>query len=316
MLVIKLIVLLTSRLLPLAAGIHFQAHLGLEAVLDPATCLEAVIVEPRKLKTISTALESAAHSKNAHFDVFTIAFGEENGDYVQQLVQNSTVLMSLRNQGALRFRKLPFKDLGGNSLDDMGHMELSSHRGHHDQYSHVLKSTEFWEGFTCDRILLLQSDTVLCSNSEVQLSDFFKYEYVGGHTRNLDRHYFPGRRHLNGGLSFRNRVGMLRCIKAVASYPEDIRLWLEKLPEDGFFSNCKEMEQPSGLATRRFAIASGSYEMDPGEVPFGVHSPWQESSCVGCRKSNLQHCVGAIKLLWDYSPRRAKRIMKSVGLRA
>jgi hypothetical protein len=313
MLVIRLIVLLTSRLLSLAAGIHLQTHLGQEAGLDPASCLEAVIVEPRKLQTISTALESAALSKNAHFDMFTIAFGDANGDYVQQLVQNSTVLMSLRKQGAMRFRKLPFKDLGGNSLDDMD--RPSNPRGHHDQYSRVLKSAEFWEGFTCDRILLMQSDTVLCSNSEVHLSDYFKYEYVGGRTHNLDKHYFPGRRHLNGGLSFRNRVGMLRCIRAAASYPEDVRLWLARLPEDGFFSNCEELEQPSGLVARRFAIASGSYEMEPDQVPFGVHSPWQESSCRGCRKSNLQHCVGAIKLLWDYNRRRAKKLMRSLGLR-
>jgi hypothetical protein len=316
MLMIGLGVLMASRLPSPAAGVQIYSHLGQEtrlAAVDPASCLEAVIVEPRKLQTISTALESAALSSNANFDMFTVVYGEENGDYVHQLVQNSTVLLSLRMHGILRFRKLPFKDLGGNSLDEMGR-PLNA-RGHHDQYSRVLKSAEFWEGFTCDRMLLMQSDTVLCSNSKVQLSDYFKYEYVGGRTHNLDKHYFPGRRHLNGGFSFRNRVGMLRCIKAVASYPEDIRLWLEKLPEDGFFSNCKELVQPSMLLARRFAIASGSYEMEPDKVPFGVHSPWQESSCRGCRKSNLQHCVGAIKLLWDNNRRRAKKLIKSLGLK-
>jgi len=315
MLVVTLIVLMTSRLLSPVAGIQSQTLLWQEAPLaavDPASCLEAVIVEPRRLHTISTALESAALSNNANFDLFTVAFGDENGDYVKGLVQNSSVLLSLRMHGRLRFRKLPVKDLGGNSLDDTD--RPPNPRGHHDQYSRMLKSTEFWEGFTCDRILLMQSDTVLCSNSEVQLSDYFQYDYVGGRTHNLDKHYLPGRKHLNGGFSFRNRVGMLRCIKAVASYPTDLRLWLEKLPEDGFFSNCKEMEQPSGPLTRRFAIASGSYEMEPDQVPFGVHSPWQESSCRGCLKSSLQHCVGAIKLLWDYNPRRAKRMMKSLGL--
>jgi len=315
MVFIRLLILTTSCLLQLAAGIQSYTFLGQEAqpiAVDPASCLEAVIVEPRKLRTIATALESAALSNNADFDLLTIAVGDENGEYVKQLVQNSSVLLKLRMQGLLRFRKLPFRDLGGNSFD--GTNRTANPRGHHDQYSRVLMSAEFWEGFTCNRILLMQSDTVLCSNSNVKLSDYFKYEYVGGRTHNLDKKYFPGRRHLNGGLSFRNRLGMLRCIKSLASYPDDVRLWLDQLPEDGFFSNCKELEQPSGPVLRRFAIASGSFEMEPDQVPFGVHSPWQESSCKGCSKSNLQHCVGAIKLLQDTNPRRARKIMKSLKL--
>jgi len=178
---------------------------------------------------------------------------------------------------------------------------------HHDHYSRVLKSKEFWNGFACDRILLLQSDTTLCSNANFGMDHFTMYEYIGcrnGHAGEKD--YLPGRMHLNGGFSFRNRNGMLRCIDAVGSMNGTMQAWFNRLPEDAFYSNCKELKQPPIGRCKAFSIDGGAYKMDEHIVPFGVHKPWQEASCNGCRFDNMRFCGGAIELLWDYDPERAE----------
>jgi len=311
--VIKLSVLVTLRLLSPAAGIQTQRGEETDrTALDPATCIEAVIVEPRKLKSISTALLSAVTSKNSHFDLFTIAYGKLNFDYVWELAHNDTELRSLHKRGKLRFLSLPFEDLGADRIADIHYpntdrqimeeyLQLEEDLQHHDQYSRLLKSNEFWNGFTCDRILLLQSDTTLCSNSQFNLSRFSDNEYIGGHNGKAgEKHYLPGRRHLNGGFSFRNRLAMLRCIDAAASITEEWKKkWFKQLPEDAFFSNCEELKQPSNGLCRKFSIDAGAYELTEDFISFGVHRPWTESGCPGCAETNLRLCGGATELMKD-----------------
>jgi len=313
--VVKLGVLVTLRLLSLAAGVHLQTQRGQDTdltALDPATCVEAVVVEPRKMKSMGTALLSAVRAKKSHFNVFTIAHGQTNGNFVKAMVRNDTTLNSLKQKGKLRFRSLPFDDLGGDKtadpdLADPGRIQMEADLEHHDQYSRVLKSKEFWNGFTCDRILLLQSDTTLCSNANWGLEHFSMYEYIGGRNAHAgERDYLPGRMHLNGGFSFRNRNGMLRCIDAVGSMNSTWQALFNRMPEDAFYSNCVELKQPAIGRLKAFSIDGGAYKMDENIVPFGVHKPWQEASCNGCRFDNMRFCGGAIELLWDYDPERAE----------
>jgi len=315
--VVKLGVLVTLRQLSLAAGVHLQTQRGQDTdltALDQATCVEAVVVEPRKIKSIGTALLSAVRAKNSHFDRFTIAHGNLNQQFVKDMARNDTELHSLRLKGKLRFVRLPFEDLGGDKTADPddadpGRLETEADLMHHDQYSRVLKSKEFWNGFACDRILLLQSDTTLCSNAKWGLDHFSMYEYIGGRNGHAgEKDYLSGRMHLNGGFSFRNRNGMLRCIDAVGSMNGTMQAWFDRLPEDAFYSNCKELKQPAIGRCKAFSIDSGTYRMEKTIVPFGVHKPWQEASCDGCRFDNMRLCGGAVELLWDYDPVRAERL--------
>jgi len=309
--VVKLSVLATLRLLLPAAGMQTQRKQETDlAGLDPATCVEAVVVEPRKIKSMATALLSAVNAKNAHFDLFTIAHGQLNGDYARGLVRNDTKLRSLNQHGKLRYLSLPFEDLGADRTADMqfpnAHREMMEEDlEHHDQYSRVLKGKDFWKAFTCDRILLLQSDSTLCSNSGFPLEMFSYFEYIGGHNGKAgETKYLPGRMHLNGGFSFRNRTSMLRCIDAVENiYPMQTRDWFKGMPEDMFFSNCVQLKQPPKGRCRRFAIDAGAYEIDEHSPPFGVHKPWQESGCPGCAEKNMRFCEGAIQLKHDLGVR-------------
>jgi len=317
MMVIKFSALVTSCLLLLAAGVQITYGPSRAAIPDPATCVEAVLVEPRKLQSIALALESAVNSKNAHFDQFTIAHGNQNAEYVRELVANSTILRRKRDEGTLIFRHLEVNDLGGdghrlpaikrcqecagmmstNLTKEDTETETEDDLQHHDEYSKVLKSRKFWEGFTCDRSLLMQSDTVLCANSNVHLSDFMEYEYVGAHTPRLDKWYPGDRMHLNGGLSYRNRKGMLRCIDEVPSLPEGQQKWLTKLPEDSFFSTCEQLKQPSKGQIKPFGIDCANTYMGPEFAPFGVHKPWG-GRYPEYSESNLKHCEGARELMW------------------
>jgi hypothetical protein len=168
---------------------------------------------------------------------------------------------------------------------------------HHDQYSRVLKSKEFWKGFTCDRILLFQSDSVLCSNSNYSLSSFYEYDYIGGPNGNAAKGYAKGRMHLNGGFSFRRRAGMLRCIDEAASMDQD---WFDMMPEDAFFSNCTALKQPTPGKAKEFAIDNGKFMMREDYIPFGAHKPWREASCHPCKQENMRLCGGAMELAQDY----------------
>jgi hypothetical protein len=308
--VVKLSVLVALRLLSPAAGMQTQRGQATDLIaLDPATCVEAVVVEPRKIKSMATALLSAVNAKNAHFDLFTIAHGQLNGEYARRLVHNNDKLRSLKEQGNLRYLSLPFDDLGSDRIADMQvpnsyRLAMEEDLEHHDQYSRVLKSKGFWTEFACDRILLLQSDTTLCSNSNFQLSDFSNSEYIGGRNGKAgEKHNLPGKMLLNGGFSFRNRTSMLRCIDAVDSKPEDMRNWFKGMPEDMFFSNCVQVQQPPMGRCKKFAIASSAYAMAENFVPFGVHRPWRESGCHICKETNMRFCEGAIQLQHDLGVR-------------
>ena len=159
-------------------------------------------------------------------------------------------------------------------------------RNERDRYSLLLKSRRFWDSFKCDRILLMQSDSVLCRNSEMSLSDFFEYEYIGGHTPSIIN---GSRIHMNGGLSFRHRAGMLRCLETQT--PQDAK------QEDTFFSQCKELQQPPVDVLDRFAIDNAWKPVSAKSAPLGVHRPWVSDH--GHNASNMAACEGA----WDLRKR-------------
>lgn len=292
-------------------GSRAGARATIEEEPSPAACVEAVLVEPRKLASISTALESAALANVSdeplrRIDLLTVAHGSLNGAYVRQLVLSSGVLAEAERSGRLRFRSLDTGDLGGDLLQEsaeakelaeelaeaLGQQSSAEPAGpssllqvqYHDRYSRVLKSKEFWKGFVCDRVLLMQSDSTMCHNSKVRLSEFLDFDYVGGHTPKLGGQAYGGRLHMNGGFSFRNRNSMLRCLQG--DVPEEGG-------EDGFFSACAELQQPPVSVIDRFAIDNALKPMNPESVPLGVHKPWAGSP----ENTNMQFCAGARELL-------------------
>jgi hypothetical protein len=220
-----------------------------------------------------------------------VAHGTGNADYVRHLVHSSKVLRADERSGRLRFLNLRVGDFDNpgtawldrfgphdtNASDGSGNLDLVTY---HDGYSLLLKSRRFWDSFKCDRILLMQSDTVLCRNSDKRLSEFFEYEYIGGHTPNMNH---GSRIHINGGLSFRQRAGMLRCLQHQTQQ--------DAIEEDSFFSQCEELQQPPVDVLDRFAIDNAWKPMSAKSVPLGVHKPWVSDH--GNDASNMAACEGA-----------------------
>ena len=90
------------------------------------------------------------------------------------------------------------------------------------EYSQIMTSTQFWEHFTTDKILVFQTDSVVCQNSRrYELATFLRFDYIGASMTTLQ--------HGNGGFSVRDRKLSLQC-----SIPGGFDIeW-----EDSYFASC------------------------------------------------------------------------------
>lgn len=78
----------------------------------------------------------------------------------------------------------------------------------HDSISAFLTKAWFWESLApASHVLMFQSDSIICSNSEVDINDFLQYDFVGAPIA------AGSGRGFNGGLSLRNREKMLEVIR-------------------------------------------------------------------------------------------------------
>eukprot|EP00944_MAST-04C_sp_MAST-4C-sp1_P004649 g4649.t1 len=94
-----------------------------------------------------------------------------------------------------------------------------------DEYSRLMTSEEFWGCFSTDKILVFQTDSVVCKNeNRYQLLQFLDFDYIGALKSVLQ--------HGNGGFSLRDRKLSLQC-STPGGY--DIT-W-----EDVYFSTCIQL---------------------------------------------------------------------------
>lgn len=294
---------------------------GPRADLNPATCVEAVLVEPRSMFAIARATYSAL--ENSEVDLVTLAHGAFNADYVKSLVEVNPVLAKAEQQRRLRYLDLQVGDLGadevgssdvsfangnitaanGTILTEM-HMSIrdgldaagvqSGRVAYRDEYSRLLKSRRFWDQIICDKTLIMQSDSMLCPGSAVRLSEFFDYGFVGGHAPHMDastlvKHPNAPRIVMNGGFSFRSRPQMLQCLDLFFSGTDGFAE--ANAEEDFFYSQCPLLEQPNTSMVDRFAIDNG-YVL-ASEIPFGVHKPWAPGPYLN---ETMALCSGASQL--------------------
>ncbi len=107
-----------------------------------------------------------------------------------------------------------------------------------DEYNTLFKQPSFWEKVNAENILVFQTDAVLCKNSPFNIDNFTSYDYIGcAYTDSAigrsNRKIWDGMPFYGvGGLSFRKKSFMLKCI---SSYPQQ-----HHLAEDVYFSLCSE----------------------------------------------------------------------------
>jgi len=234
--------------------------------LDPTTCIEAVLVEPRALNYTAVPLQSALGVPG--IGLITLAHGRDNGLFSKQLVDGNNNLAEAYECGMLRLLPLPVTDLGGGGV-------------WHHEYTRLLVSHRFWDLVHCNRVLIFQSDTVFCRDSPVSINEFAEFPYVGGQSPGMDGG--PDRIHMNGGFSLRSRPAMLECIQ----HEMHDAVLHSGYGEDEIFSRCRSLKQPPTWLVDRFAIdnAAKMPEIDRSAIdnaaklpsltpPLGVHKPW------------------------------------------
>ncbi|KAG5184726.1 hypothetical protein JKP88DRAFT_255315 [Tribonema minus] len=214
-----------------------------------------------------------------------------------------------------------FKELRASGRVHMSHVDWGidpdanslGYRDGRDLYNRLLTSEKFWLRVMSENVLLFQTDTRLCSNSQRSIHDFEGYDYVGapwqpGNALNLKSGIQL--RVGNGGLSYRKRAAMLDVVRN----RDAIRMALQQMDtphskaaaEDVFFiyglwwlnenHNCSYNVPDIDVAST-FAMEAGDpefTELNGGDV-FGVHQlPGGESSCAVRTAMILGSPVGAV----------------------
>lgn len=133
--------------------------------------------------------------------------------------------------------------------------------------SRFLTSPWLWEQTAAaKRILLFQTDSVLCSRSESAVEDYFQYDFAGAP---IAAQYGSG---YNGGLSVRNPRLFLQIVRETDFATSGIEF------EDQFFYKellRREAAMPGQDEAKTFAVETIYYE-----TPLGYHQPqrWQKDN--------------------------------------
>lgn len=177
----------------------------------------------------------------------------------------SAPFQRLQDEGRVEVRYLP----EGTKLSDSGSV------------SRFLTSPWVWEQVSdAERVLLFQSDSILCSRSEERVEDYFKYDLVGAP---IAEQYGQG---FNGGLSVRNPRVFLNVTRSV-----DFASSGHEFEDQYFYTELKKAgaELPTVEAAMTFAVETMYYE-----TPLGYHQPqrWQAA-----KMANIEEWCPEVKML-------------------
>ena len=199
------------------------------ALLDFKKSMNTVFTSQTHVpESIYASLEQAGHQsriKNEGLTVSAVIIEPRDHAYFNHVVLNVvTELPSVRPIHIFHGAKYTF-DAKIKSLMKNG--EILMHRLNKNnlspaEYSQFMTSTQFWEHFNTDKILVFQTDSVVCQNSRrYELGTFLRFDYIGASMTTLQ--------HGNGGLSVRDRKLSLQC-----STPGGFDIeW-----EDSYFASC------------------------------------------------------------------------------
>ena len=242
----------------------------------------AFLTEPRKHKALKFVLENFLSVLPKEWGV-QINHGTHNIDYIKGIIDESEIISNANSNG--RFM-----------LHNLG-VENMTHEGESD----LLRTEKFWDNIDGDLLLKFECDTMLCPNSNYKISEFEKYDYIGGYWGTelylpLDSPYpkfKPGGAYskpyngpqvlpMNGALSLRKKDVMLKIIKN--NFDEYVAAD-KPYSEDYFFS--EYVVKPTTRDVINFSIDNGYIAPLDNLAPFGIHKPW-------ANKGNCYHKIKEI----------------------
>ena len=228
----------------------------------------AFLSEPRRHKALKFVLENFLSVLPEEWYV-QVNHGTHNIDYIKNIVDESEILSEADSKNRFLLYNL--------GVENMTHKDESD----------LLRTEGFWDNIDGDLLLKFECDTMLCPNSEYKISQFEKYDYIGGYWGTqlypLDEPYptlQPGGAYsppyngpmvlcMNGGLSLRNKDVMIDVIKKYFDgYLASGKTW----SEDYFFSEYTEKPLTRDVIT--FSIDNGYISPLEMKAPFGLHKPW------------------------------------------
>ena len=157
---------------------------------SPKDSKAMVIVEPRAHKNLQRVLENFNKEMKPEWDLY-VFHGKSHGEFAKNAVQN------------IKERKVFVMPLHTDNLNA-------------GEYSKLLQNKNFWDKVNAENILVFQTDTALCGKSKRKMNNFIKYNYIGCNIGTSIGDKVWGENHRRygvGGLSFRKKSFMLKCIK-------------------------------------------------------------------------------------------------------
>jgi len=213
----------------------------------------AFISEPRKHRALKFVLENFLSVLPEEWYV-QVNHGTHNIDYIKNIVDESEILSEADSKNRFLLYNL--------GVENMTHKDESD----------LLRTEGFWDNIDGDLLLKFECDTMLCPNSEYKISQFEKYDYIGGYwgtqLYSLDEPY-PKSKPMNGGLSLRNKDMMIYLIK---TYLDEYTSSGKSYSDDYFFS--EYIEKPITRDVITFSIDNGYISPLDMKAPFGLHKPW------------------------------------------
>lgn len=109
-------------------------------------------------------------------------------------------------------------------------------------YNSILTSSQFWELFPEEKILIFQTDSLLCGHN---IGEFLDYDFIGAPAVRFDEHFIA-----NGGLSLRTRLRMLECLARQSAGTETEDIYFTRLMRE------LPAKMPDFQTACRFALES------------------------------------------------------------
>ena len=171
------------------------------------------------------------------------------------------------------------------------------------EYNDLFKNIKFWDQIDTDYFLTIQTDGCLCKNSDYKLTDFLKYDYIGGCKKNAWRqcgkyipNYFDKYQCLNGGFSLRNLKAVKDVLKQFPPKKTNCgrkqgSLSFEYWPEDMYFS--------IGMYKLNYNVA-----LDKFATNFCTHGnlPFAKTFCIHNYHRVPGNKVQQLNKLFEYCP--------------
>jgi hypothetical protein len=199
-----------------------------------------VIVEPRKHKLLKDVISNFDSMMDSSWDLYVFygkSFLEFAKDTTKDIIKRRVKLLQL----------------------DTDNLSVNN-------YNKLFKQKSFWDKVKAENILVFQTDTILCKNSKYKIDDFINYNYIGcpydnkiigTNSKIWDKYNMYG----IGGLSFRKKSFMLKCIDNNPNIPDNFA-------EDVFYSECLQNNKPDIIKLNKFCTQHKYFDNS-----FGLHKP-------------------------------------------